>query len=166
MLYTDWGYAAAPVCQEELLERSSCCIGDEGRPLGIDVRAWIPNHLKLLRLRVVVVSVKEKVLLGQDQVSIQEMNASEPPMRCRKAYRCCQNLWAGASQGSAWRQPFYRPGGNRHRGGMTWIQALIRNLGTCRFDAKRAVQVATTTRTRVPMRSTGTESPVVAMRVL
>jgi len=40
----------------------SCCIRDEGRPLGIDVKAWVSNHLKLLWLRAMVVSVKEKVL--------------------------------------------------------------------------------------------------------
>jgi hypothetical protein len=27
---------------------SSCCTRDEGMPLGIDVKAWVPNRLKLL----------------------------------------------------------------------------------------------------------------------
>jgi len=88
-----------------------------------------------------VVSVKGKGPAGQDQVSIQEMNESEPLMRCRKADGCCQNLRAGASQGLTWRKPSYRPGGNRHRGGMNWVQALIWNLGTCRFDDKGEIQV-------------------------
>ena len=52
------------------------------------------------------------------------MNESEPLMRCRKASNRCQNLRAGASQGSTRKEPSYCPGGNRHRGGMNWIQAL------------------------------------------
>lgn len=52
----------APVCQAEL-RISSCCTRDEGRPLGIDVKAWVPNRLKLLWSRAMVVSVKDKVLL-------------------------------------------------------------------------------------------------------
>ena len=38
-------------------------------------------------------------------------------------------------------QPADRPAGDRHEGGVTSIQALIRNLGTCRADAKGAFQV-------------------------
>lgn len=34
-----------------------------------------------------------------------------------------------------------RQGGCRHRGGMNLIQALVRNLGTCRADVKGAIQV-------------------------
>ena len=38
-------------------------------------------------------------------------------------------------------QPADRPTGDRHEGGVNSIQALIRNLGTCRADAKGAFQV-------------------------
>jgi hypothetical protein len=37
-----------------------CCTGDGGGPSGIALQGEIPNHRKLLRLRVVVVSVAEK----------------------------------------------------------------------------------------------------------
>jgi hypothetical protein len=37
-----------------------CCVGDGGRPSGIALQGEVPNHRKLLRLRVVVVSVAEK----------------------------------------------------------------------------------------------------------
>ena len=74
-------------------------------------------------------------------MGIREMNESEPLTRCREAYICCQNLRAGASQGLTWREPSYCPGGNRHRGGMNWIQAFVRNLGTCGFDDKGEIQV-------------------------
>ena len=35
---------------------------DGGRSSGVDMQVTIPNRLKLLRLKAVVVSVKEKVL--------------------------------------------------------------------------------------------------------
>ena len=34
------------------------------------------------------------------------------------------------------------PGGVRHEGGVSLVQALVRNVGTCRLDAKGEVQVA------------------------
>jgi hypothetical protein len=45
-------------------------------------------------------------------------------------------------------------------------QALVWNVRTCRSDAKGEVQVAKTTRTRVPMRGTGAEQFVVGLKVL
>jgi len=38
-----------------------CCTGDEGRPLGAAMQVEASNHLKLLRTKALVVSVKEKV---------------------------------------------------------------------------------------------------------
>jgi hypothetical protein len=40
--------------------RMRCCADDGGRPSGIALQGEVPNHRKLLRLRVVVVSVAEK----------------------------------------------------------------------------------------------------------
>ena len=40
--------------------RMRCCADDGGRPSGIALQGEISNHRKLLRLRVVVVSVSEK----------------------------------------------------------------------------------------------------------
>ena len=47
---------------------------------------------------------------------------------------------------------------------MTLFQALSGNVGTCRADVKGDVQVVGTTRARVPMRRTGAEQPVLAMK--
>jgi len=58
------------------------------------------------------------------------------------------------------------PDGNRHKEGMNLIQALIRNLGTCRSDAKRESQAEVPRSERVSMRSTGAESLVVARKEL
>jgi hypothetical protein len=37
--------------------------------------------------------------------------------------------------------PVYGPGGIRHEDGVTSMQALVRNVGTCRPDAKGEMQV-------------------------
>jgi len=57
-------------------------------------------------------------------------------------------------------------GGNRCTGGMTVIQALVRNMGTCRCDVKGDSQVAEIIRLRVPMHSTGADRSVVVMKLL
>jgi hypothetical protein len=43
-----------------------------------------PNHLKLLWSKAMVVSVKEKVSQGRDQVGVTETNTGEPLIKCRK----------------------------------------------------------------------------------
>jgi hypothetical protein len=52
------------------------------------------------------------------------------------------------------------------RGGMTLIQAFVWNLGTCRSDAKGESQAEAPWSDRVPMRSTGADQLVVAMKSL
>ncbi len=49
---------------------------------------------------------------------------------------------------------------------MNLIQAYVWNLGTCRSDAKGESQSAAPWSERVPMRNTGAESFVVAMKIL
>ena len=49
---------------------------------------------------------------------------------------------------------------------MILIQALVRNVGTCRFDVKGEIQAEVPPRVRVPMRSTGAEQPVVVLKPL
>ena len=55
-------------------------------------------------------------------------------------------------------------GGVRCGIGVTLLQALFGNVGTCRLDVKGEVQVVDTTRMSVPMQRTGADPPVVAMR--
>ncbi len=52
----------------------------------------------------------------------------------------------------------------RCEGGVTLFQALLGNVGTGRGDAKGEVQVGGTTRASVPMRHTGAEQLVVALK--
>jgi hypothetical protein len=42
--------------------------------------------------------------------------------------------------GQDWAMPADGPIGIRHKGGVSLIQALVRNLGTCRPDAKGDIQ--------------------------
>src|SRR5215467_618535 len=76
-------------------------------------------------------------------------------MKCRKRIRRCQNRGMPLPPGSARENPEACPSGIRHVGGAKLNQALVRNVRTCRSDAKGDVQAAHTARTRVPKRSTG-----------
>ncbi len=62
------------------------------------------------------------------------------------------------------REPVDWLGGVRCGGGVTLFQALLGNVGTCRTDAKEEVQVVSAMRARVPMRYTGAEQLVVALK--
>lgn len=70
-----------------------------------------------------------------------ETNASEPLMKCRNAFRRRRNRGLISAPGQGWGKPAYCPTGVRHVGGVTLIQALVRNVGTCRPDAKGETQV-------------------------
>ena len=91
---------------------------------------------------------------------------SEPLMKCRKPIRRCRNRGVPLPPGSARENPEACPSGIRHAGGAKLNQALVRNVRTCRSDAKGDVQAAHTARTRVPKRSTGAEQLVVGMKAL
>ena len=58
----------------------------------------------------------------------------------------------------------YWLGGVRCVGGVTLLRAALGNVGTCRADAKGEIQVISVMRMSVPMRRTGAEQPVVAMK--
>ncbi len=60
-----------------------CCVRDGGRSSGVGLQGQTPNHLKRLRAKAVVVSVKEKAGVTC-QVSRAETNASEPLTKGRK----------------------------------------------------------------------------------
>lgn len=74
------------------------------------------------------------------QVRFKETNASEPLMTCRKVFNRRRNREGVIGPGQGWGQPDYCPADVRHEGGVTLIQALVRNVGTCRPDAKGEAQ--------------------------
>ena len=67
---------------------------------------------------------------------------------------------------SAHWKPHYWVSGVRRKGNVNLIEALIEKAGTCRSDAKGEIQVAESIRMRVPMRRTGADWPVVAVKFL
>jgi hypothetical protein len=71
--------------------RKRCFTKDEGGPLEAGLQEQASNRLKLRGLRALVVSVEGKGGARLRQVRIEETNASEPLMKCRKVSQRCQN---------------------------------------------------------------------------
>lgn len=61
-------------------------------------------------------------------------------MTCRNVYNRRRNREGVVNPGQGWGTPDYCPTGVRHEGGVTLIQALVRNVGTCRPDVKGEAQ--------------------------
>ena len=110
------------------------------------------------------------------QVRAKKANASEPLKTCRKFHRRHQNRGRVSPSGAAWALPVYCPGGVRHKGGASLAQAPVWNVGTwrpiprlasgeCRVQVREGeTRAAGTVRARVPMRTTGTDRPVVVRK--
>src|SRR5215510_8940346 len=60
-------------------------------------------------------------------------------------------------------KPAYGLDGDRRKGGVSLVPALMENVGTCRHDAKGRPQWKTH-KDQVPMRGTGADQPVVASK--
>jgi hypothetical protein len=142
------------------------CTGDEGRPLEAGIQVQVSNHRKLLSLRAMVVSVAAKVGTTSRLVRSGEASESKPSMTCRKGSDDVETGGGPISRDKLGGCPDDCPGGIRHVGGAKPDQALVRNVRTCRPDAKGKVQVAKTARVKVLMRGTGAEEPVVGLKVL
>ena len=67
-------------------------------------------------------------------------NASEPLMKCRKHRNDVKTGGESLTREQSGRRPVYCPLGVRHEGGVSLILAQVWNLGTCRLDAKGAIQ--------------------------
>jgi hypothetical protein len=169
-------------------QHEACCTSDGGGPSGFAVQAEIPNHRKLRRLRAGVVSVAVEVPQVAGQVCDEKTNVCEPLLTHRKKQRWHRNriLWVGPGQRraflgapSAGERPACGLGGARCIGGVSSSQALVWNRRTCRPDSddRKCVRFAHWSREggpqavmavsgRVPMRGTGADRFVVAMKAL
>src|SRR6516162_1645496 len=87
------------------------------------------------------------------QARLREASASEPPMKCRKRIRRCQNRGLTLPLGEVRENPEACPDGIRHVGGAKLNQALIRNVRTSAPMPREKPQAAKTARATVPMRS-------------
>jgi len=87
-----------------------------------------------------VVSETEKA--GQTrQVSAGKTNVSEPLTTCRKRRDVIGTRLQSLAWDKARGKPVDCPSGDRHEGGVSPAQALVRNVGTYRLDAKGDLQV-------------------------
>ena len=88
-----------------------------------------------------VVSVLEKASVTR-QVGAGKTNVSEPLLTCRKAPEMPSKpdlrSWSGSKTRTG---PADGPRGGRHTDGVSPVQAQVWNVGTCRLDAKGAIQV-------------------------
>lgn len=71
---------------------------------------------------------------------IKKTNASEPLRTCRKTSTDVETGIEILSREAGGAGPVYGSTGVRHEGGVSLIQAWVRNVGTCRPDAKGAAQ--------------------------
>lgn len=87
-----------------------------------------------------VVSETEKAG-GTRQVSAGKTNVSEPLRKCRKRRDVIETRLQSLAWEEARGMPADCPSGDRHKGGVSPAQALVRNVGTCCLDAKGEIQV-------------------------
>lgn len=108
-----------------------------------------------------------------EQVWIRETNASEPPLTRRNPENCRQNQGRFYLLGRACPAPDYGTGGDRRIGGVKLIWAFVWNCGNQSFRRVEGCEAQGHGRStsginheaRVPMRSTGTDRSVGAMKV-
>ena len=87
-----------------------------------------------------VVSVSEKAGRTR-QVGAGKTNASEPLMTCRKRRDVTETGLQSLARNAARGMRADCPSGDRHEDGVSPAQALVRNVGTYRLDAKGDLQV-------------------------
>ena len=159
-----------------------CCASDGGRSSGVAVQAEIPNHRRLRRSRAGVVSAAVDVSLLAGRVCDEKTNMCEPLLTHRNETTMASKPGSVGGPGTKARcggpsvgeLPVCGPGGARCIGGVSSSQALAWNRRTCRPDRdgqgfwprEGEPQAANTASARVPMRGTGADRPVVAVRAL
>ena len=97
---------------------------------------------------------------------LRETSASKLLMTCRKRIDDVKTGEMSLPRDESGGWPDCCLDGIRHGGGVTLGLAFARNVGTCRLDAKGDAQMGGPHESRVPMRGTGTEQSVIAMKVL
>jgi hypothetical protein len=115
-------------------------VRDEGRPLAPGDQELGANRCMLLPSKAVVVSDAERTGRDPVWVRIGETSASEPPMNCRKRSVDVKTRVGGHPGRSVGGDLKPGPHGIRLEGGVTPMQALARNVRTCRLDAKGPVR--------------------------
>lgn len=119
----------------------SSCAAREMRagPSGSGCRTWAQTTGCCSGPMTGVVSETEKAGPTR-QVCAVKTNASEPLLKCRKRRDVHRNRAPVVGSGQARGEPVDCSRGDRHEDGVSTAQALVRNVGTFRLDAKRELQ--------------------------
>lgn len=136
----------------------------EAGPPGTGCRTSPQSTRRCVGLRIQVVSGSGKGGEVFRQVRIRKANVSEPSMRCRKGQNAIETRLRIKPWDEARKGPVYGPGGGRHRGGASRVQALVWNVGTERPDDKGEVRGEAPRRASVPRRGAGADRFVVAAK--
>src|SRR6185369_7689267 len=105
---------------------------------------------------------KSEVHLGP--VGIRKAKTPEPLLKRRDPETCRQNQRLLDPLGSVRRTPGYGADGDRRRGGASLIRALMWNCGNLSLRCQGRSPSGDHHEASVPMRSTGTDQPVRAMK--
>jgi hypothetical protein len=146
-----------------MLNLLQCCTRDGGRSAGIDVQALVSNHFPVLRSKAVVPSGEKRGGYTL-QVGIRELSKTESPLTRREVIIDVKTRQQPAVWDKSKGNLITDLDGIRRIGGRNLIWALVRNVGAFVRDAKGEIQVAETTRVRVPMREQGSDRSIVVMK--
>src|SRR5882724_12597620 len=90
------------------------CLTDEGGPLGIGLQEQVPNHLRRLWSKAMVVNAEGKGLATTRSGDRQEEDRKGTTAEVSKPYRRCQNRGGLVTAGLASTKPAYGRSGIRH----------------------------------------------------
>ena len=107
------------------------CLTDEGGPLGTGLQERVPNHLRRLWSKAMVVSAEGKGPALTGSGVRQEEDRKETTVEVSKPIRRCQNRGVVTAAGQAPTKPVYGRSGIRHE---RWPElaneAVRRNMGS------------------------------------
>jgi len=90
------------------------CLTDEGRPLGVGLQERIPNHLRRLWSKAMVVSAEGKGPARLGQVSGKKRTARKPLLKCRNLWNDVKTAALLLLRDKASTKPVYGRSGIRH----------------------------------------------------
>ena len=133
-------------------------------PSGSDCRIRSQTTLKLLGSKAPVVSVQGKGATRSHQVRIRKTNGSESPLKCRKRRDAIESRLQSLACDRAWEIPVYCSSGGRHERRRDPGLGFCAERGNLSPRCKGRTPSGRPTRSRVPMRGTGADRPVRAMK--
>jgi hypothetical protein len=141
-----------------------CSIKDEGRPFEIGLQDQVSNRLRVMGIKSICGERLRKRWNKIHQVCAEKMNESEPLMKHRKCSDVIETKLLGLAWDKIWELPVYCPSDDRCRRGMSSVTGFYREHGNLSFRCQGRSSSGRPMRGRVPMRDTGADQLVVAMK--